>query len=104
MRRLVTAGLTAFVVTGCNGIAPEAEAPSVHACGLEVAHRTGKVLGQAEPPWRITSHRQGDGYQVNVWTNTPRAAQRPAGSPNYVCVTKRDRTADNGVRLVEVRP
>ena len=105
MRGPLTASLALLLVAGCSGGATsEAEGPSVDACRVEVEHRTGEAVGKADPPWRITSRREGDGYVVSIWTETPRDTQRPTGTPQYVCVTQRDRNADHGVRLVEVRP
>jgi hypothetical protein len=102
--RPITAGLAVLLVAGCSGAGTEADGPSLDACGREVGHRTGQAVGAADPPWRVTSRQQGNGYVVNIWTQTPREAPRPSGAPNYVCVTERDRDADHGVRLVDVRP
>ena len=104
MLRPITGGLVALLVAGCSSGGTEADGPSMDACGREVAHRTGDVAGKHDPPWRITTRRQGDGYVVNIWTDTPRGAPRPTGAPSYVCVTRRDHNVDNGYRLVSVRP
>lgn len=81
-----------------------AEAASIGICRSVVEQRSGEAFDEAQPPWRITSRDEADGHVVNIWTETRRDAQRPSDVPNYVCVTKRDREAEDGVRLVEVRP
>ena len=107
MRTLAVAvGLV--VAAGCSGDgstrASDDEGRSIDACTAEVERRSGDGFEKAQPSWRITSRGEQGGYVVNVWTQTPRDAMRPTGVPDYVCVTKQDRDAEHGIRLVEVRP
>ena len=106
--RTLAAALVLVLAAACseNGSTrvSDAEGRSINACKSEVERRNGETFDKSQPPWRITSRDEADGYVVNVWTQTPRDAQRPTGVPDYVCVTKRDSGAENGIRLVQVRP
>ena len=107
MRALAVA-VVLVLAAGCSdddsARASDDEGRSIDACKAEVERRSGDGFEKAQSPWRTTSRGEADGYVVNVWTQTSRGAERPTGVPDYVCVTKRDSGADNGIRVVQVRP
>ena len=54
-------------------------------------------------PWRSTVvPRDGGGWTVRTWTQTPASALRPVGTPNYVHAVVPD--ADGGLRPEQVYP
>ena len=106
--RWTAAGVLAVACAAGCGAAPErdtepaSESASLRACTAHVERRTGQVFLEAEPAWRLTSRREGDGFVVNIWTGTATAASRPVGDPDHVCVTAVD--VEDGVRVLRTRP
>lgn len=87
-----------LVLAGCGDTySPETDA--LERCREKLEERTGQSSSD-EQPWRVTSRRDGNRLLVEVWTRTPKGADRPVGDPDLECEVELGTSSDAPARVL----